>query len=337
MARILNIQLTAAPVGEEKPPPPVCLTTLAESRGGKMPDSIVIELQRDALDRNCRVTDLLRKAFVVAKKLNTSEFENWITKELNGYGEAETVPEYRMIRGQVRGWNPYHGWQPIYFPNAEMEDKLSQCGNNQTIAEIENLLNEKSEKGTLMIPFTGKVHQQLCNAIRDKIDISLIIQPSDLVRIIDKVRTIILNWALKLEEDGVMGDGLSFTIKEKQEAEKHSYNINNFYGSVLGSQIQQGSNHSSQAIEIKGCPPDELIKLMTGIKSILSELAFDDEIRKELSADIDSVEAQVKSPNPKTSIIHEGLKSIRTVLEGASGELVAPLLVQLGKILIGGS
>lgn len=302
-----------------------------------MPDSIVIELQRDALDRNCRVTDLLRKAFVVAKKLNVSEFENWITKELNGYEEAEPVPDYRMIRGRVRGWNPCHGWQPIYFPNAEMEDKLSQCGNNQTIAEIEDLLNEKSEIGTLMIPFTGKVHQQLCTAIRDKIDISLIIQPSDLVKIIDKVRTIILNWALKLEEDGVMGDGMSFTARERQEVEKHSYNINNFYGSVLGSQIQQGSNHSSQAIEIKGCPSDELIKLMSDIKNVLPELTLDDEMRKELSADIDSVDAQVTSPKPKPSIIHEGLKSIRTVLEGASGELVAPLLVQLGKILIGGS
>jgi hypothetical protein len=299
--------------------------------------AVVLELQRDALDRNFRVTDLLRKAFVVAKKLKIAEFENWITKELSGYGEADPVPDYRRIRGQVRGWNPYHGWQPIYFPTAQMEDKLSQRGNNQTIAEIENLIHEKNEKRTLQIAFTGKVHQQLCNAIGDTIDISLIIQPSSLVRIVDAVRTIILNWALKLEEDGIMGEGLSFTSREKLEVEKHSYNINNFYGSVLGSQIQQASNQSSQALEIKGCSPDELIKLMTDIKNILPKLPVSDEIKEELSADISTVEAQAQSPKPKTSIIHEGLKSIRCVLEGAGGEIVAPLLVQLGKILLGGS
>lgn len=302
-----------------------------------MSDSVVIELQRDALDRKVPVTDLLRKALVVAKKLKISELEEWITKELSGYSETDTVPDYRVIRGQVRGWNPYRGWQPIYFPNAEMEDKLSQRGNCQTVAEIENIINERSEKGTLQIPFTGKVHQQLCNAIGDKIDISLIVQPSNLIRIIDAVRTIVLNWSLKLEEDGIMGEGLSFTPIEKQEVGKHSYNINNFYGSVLGSQIQQATSHSSQSMDVKACAQDDTAKFLYDLKQILSDLAVSKEIKDELSADIKTVESQVQSPKPKPSIIHEGLRSIRNVLEGAGGEIVAPLLVQLGKLLLGNS
>lgn len=31
------------------------------------------------------------------------------------------------------------------------------------------------------------------------------------VKIVDAVRTVVLNWALKLEEDGVVGEGMSFT------------------------------------------------------------------------------------------------------------------------------
>ncbi len=134
-----------------------------------------------------------------------------------------------------------------------------------------------------------------------------------------------------------MGEGLSFTTSEIQEVEKHSYNINNFYGSVLGYQIQQATTQSSQVLEIKGYSQEELIKLIADLKAILPKLPVGDKIKDEISADINTVEAQAQSPKPKTSIIHEGLKSIRNVLEGAGGEIVAPLLVQLGKILLGGS
>jgi hypothetical protein len=143
--------------------------------------------------------------------------------------------------------------------------------------------------------------------------------------------------AMPFKDKDNMGEDQLFAISEKHTAKKPSY-INNFYGPVHGPQIQQGSNYSAQYCEIsKTSSPDELIKLMDGIKNIAPELKLGDELRKVLYSDIDIVDAQVKSPKPKFSIIHEGLKSIRSVLEGAGGEIVAPLLVQLSKILIGGN
>lgn len=302
-----------------------------------MSGSVVIELQRDALDRNFSATDLLRKALVVARKLKIPELEQWINKELSGFGDNEVLPEYRIISGQVRGWNPYHGWQPIYFPDAEMEEALSKRGNSQTIAEIESLINNKKESGSLQIPFTGSIHRQLCNAIGQTTDITLIVQPQALVRIIDAVRTIILNWALQLEEDGILGEGLAFTVAEKQEVGKNSYNVNNFYGSINSSQIAQGNTHSSQVMSVKGCQPEELTKFINALKLAVPNLQTSDDEKAEVSAEIATIEAQVQSPKPKPGIIREGLKSIRTILEGAGGDIVAPLLIQLGKLLVGGS
>lgn len=46
--------------------------------------SVVIELQREALDRSIPASDLLRKALVVARKLSLPEFQSWIDRELNG-------------------------------------------------------------------------------------------------------------------------------------------------------------------------------------------------------------------------------------------------------------
>lgn len=48
---------------------------------------------------------LLRKAYLVARKLKLSDFEEWINNEQNGYhGE---VPDYRMINVNYKAWNPY--------------------------------------------------------------------------------------------------------------------------------------------------------------------------------------------------------------------------------------
>lgn len=50
--------------------------------------SVVLELQRDALDRSVPITDLLRKAYVIAKKLHITDFEVWAGQELNGYKDV---------------------------------------------------------------------------------------------------------------------------------------------------------------------------------------------------------------------------------------------------------
>ncbi|MEO0541525.1 MAG: hypothetical protein AAFZ80_11770, partial [Cyanobacteria bacterium P01_A01_bin.105] len=75
-------------------------------------NSLVLELQRDALDSSISVLDILRKAYVVARKLDIEQFQKWIELELNGYNE-HSIPDYRSVKGQLRAWNPYHGWHPI--------------------------------------------------------------------------------------------------------------------------------------------------------------------------------------------------------------------------------
>ncbi len=66
---------------------------------------LVLELQRDALNPSVSTLDILRKALVVARKLNLKDFEHWIKLELDGY-PSEDVPDYRRTQGQLRAWNP---------------------------------------------------------------------------------------------------------------------------------------------------------------------------------------------------------------------------------------
>lgn len=70
-------------------------------------EGIVIQLEKEALDESVSIESLLRKAYLVARKLKLSDFEEWINNEQNGY--KREVPDYRMIHGEYRAWNPYRG------------------------------------------------------------------------------------------------------------------------------------------------------------------------------------------------------------------------------------
>jgi len=296
--------------------------------------SVVIELQREALDRNVRVSDLLRKVLVVAKKLNLQKFQAWVEKELNGYGTTEDIPDYRMISGQIRAWNPYRGWIPLIFEDANESELLSHRKSRQAIAELENLI-DRSEKGSsLHMPFPQELQRRLSEIIGLETEISLFADCSDIARIIDSVRTIILNWALKLEEDGILGEGLSFSSQEQNVASRSPQNITNFYGPVLSPQIQQGSPQAIQVTASISFEPDAVRAFIENLRDALRSLQITPEQKLEAEAELQTMEAQVKSPKPKSSILRESLSSIRRILESAGGGAAAHLLVEVGKPLI---
>ena len=119
--------------------------------------SVVLELQQEALNKSVPVTDLLRKAYVVARKLKISEFEKWISNELSGYKNSDEIPDYRQTKGTVEAWNPYHGWQPVIFREHKIEDIVSRRPNGQAIAEIESLLVGDKGRSTLQMPFSAEI------------------------------------------------------------------------------------------------------------------------------------------------------------------------------------
>ena len=59
------------------------------------------------------------------------------------------------------------------------------------------------------------------------------------------------------------------------------------------------------------------------------KLVLNEEARNELKADIDTIESQINSPKPKHSIIREGIKSVRNILEGAAGSVLAAELLKM--------
>ncbi len=207
---------------------------------------LVHELQKQALSEGGNITDLLRKALFVAKKLKVSELEEWVSHELNGYPDGVDTPEYRVMKGSVKVFNPFHGWQPVMFESSKESYWLTNRNTLQPASEIQYMLDNHTEGGMASMPFSPEIAKQIMNSIGHDLQPTLQVPLSQLSRIMDGIKNVILNWAMKLEEDGILGDEFSFSPVEIQKAAQASYNITNIAGNVVGSQLQQGAEGSNQ-------------------------------------------------------------------------------------------
>lgn len=203
-------------------------------------EGIVIELQREALDKNADIESLLRKAYLVARKLKLSDFEDWIKQEQDGY--KKEVPEYRYVRGEIKALNPMRGWVPFVL-SPKMEEKLTKMPIINSISSISDVY----ESGDNPVTFTinAEVIELLnrCSNAPFDTTFSFWMSRSEFYRILETVRNKILEWALLLEENGIVGENLSFTDVEKKAAQTsqviNNY-VNNFFDDVNDLDLQQG-------------------------------------------------------------------------------------------------
>jgi hypothetical protein len=293
-------------------------------------NSAVLKLQEEALSRDISVSDLLRKALVISKKLSLSDFQQWTQLELSGYKGISVVPEYRVVSGGVKFWNPYNGWCPVIFSDPSFAHKYSHRQSGQSIPELEHLLSETGDS-PLYIPFPEELERALmkCTDIPFETKASLFTPRTEIVRIVDQVRTIILNWSLKLEEEGILGEGLFFNMSEKAAAASAPQNINNFYGPVQNPQIQQGNNSAYQTSS--SIDSEILSALMQKLSDSLRDLNLNQDDQSEIIADVETVRTQLASPRPKNAIIGSCTSSIRSILEKAGGSAAGSLLAEFAK------
>lgn len=211
-------------------------------------DGIVLELQHEALTQDGDILSLLRKAYLIARKLHLTDFEQWVNKELNGYNVGDKVPKYRHLSGEVKAWNPYRGWIPVVF---DREYGLNIHESRDSIANLIDVYG-KANKNMAVINFPASINSLLNRSSPIETKYALFISTNQIFNIVESVRTAILEWSIILEENGVIGAGMQFS-KDEKEIAAHTPIINNyttnFLGNVSNPQIQQGTADSEQTIK----------------------------------------------------------------------------------------
>lgn len=288
--------------------------------------SIVLDLQKEILSPNCDIVNVLRKAHLIAVKLKLSDFDQWIQYELNGYPDKESCPEYRKVRGTLKYFNQYYGWYPIIIPNNEIEKLICERKMSNSISEIVSLSD--SPENNLIAELSGGESAFLdkhCNMLIPQ-RYALHISSTAVKDIEEKVKNAILEWTLKLEEEGIVGENMMFTEKEKDCATNIPQTVNNYYGptSVINSssgnaQIVSGNGNTVSFTydKVKDIV-DEVEKSINA--SNLSK--YDTETVIELLSDIKSKIKEEKSP----AILKAALIGLKDFLINVGASVAAGII-----------
>ena len=206
--------------------------------------SVVLDLQNEVTKSKCDIVSVLRRAHLIATKLSLVEFNQWVVNELNGYKSQNEAPEYRSIIGQLKAFNPYQGWIPVMLSDAEVEKMICHPKLINSISEILSLCEERGSSLIVSVP------TEVQNTLNEMCDTPLPMQMAVHVSktaaadIIEKVKNTLLEWTLKLEAKGIIGEDLNFNDKEKEIAKTIPQQINYYYGAA---NVINGSPDNLQA------------------------------------------------------------------------------------------
>lgn len=186
--------------------------------------SLVIDLQKDILESKKGVTELLRIAKLISAKLGLTDVSELIDSELGGYKDRTKIPEYREIAGgDLYVFNPVHGWTFA----GHLSSKETSFRTHQPVSELEALVKAPyisiptSHKFPLSEPFMMQFPQEVRHSTMG------------MKRILEAIKEQLFNWAIELEQRGIVGEGMSFDAGEKKKAQHQTFNIQHFTG-VLG-------------------------------------------------------------------------------------------------------
>jgi hypothetical protein len=230
---------------------------------------------------------------------------------------------------------------PVYFEDPKQAEAVSERACGQSIPELEGLSKDKTE-GVLAMPFPKDYETQLVRSLRGLTQPSLHVQRTRVLGIIEHVKTIILNWTLKLEEEGILGEGITFSTQEKAKATSSPVShVTNFYAPVGQSQVQHDSQGAVQIATGGDVTADSvyigLVKeLVPKVKDAVGKLGLDQSQADEIKSEVETIEAQSRSPKPKRSIIRSSFETIQRILENGAGGAAGQLLYEIGKLLGGG-
>jgi hypothetical protein len=216
-----------------------------------MAQPIVLQLQELASDSEHDIADLLRKALVVATKLQLRDFKEWVLSELNGYADLNLLPEYRRINGDLRAENPYNGLIPLIINEPEIREAVTKILVRESVSSVQQLVDSR-ESGSICFFFGPEQEAALMRMQRGFAQLRpvRVVGPNQLISILNAVRTRMLEWALSLEAEGILGDGLSFSEMERNLAMKSEIiRIENFQG-ILGD-VHGGNVSQTNSITVQ--------------------------------------------------------------------------------------
>jgi hypothetical protein len=266
------------------------------------------------------VSDIIRGAHVVASELTLKRELPWIRQERDGYSADDVLPQYRITRGSPVFWNPFHGWCPVVGPTG-VEDLFEKVPLRASVADLETDVS-KGACFSVAKELDEYFHGLTKPGITTKFGVK--VGGSGISRAIEGARSRIADWALSLKASGKTAEGTLFVQAPPATLAQNTLNV---YGDVNQSQIAQSAGSIVQTTS--GADMPSVRALIRDLETWSGAAKLPDQIAQEVHAELLTLRAQIANPKPKSGVIRESLKSIRSILENAMGSALPTLLPQV--------
>lgn len=280
--------------------------------------ALVIELQEAAYNSDIALSDLMNKAYFLAKKLNVDDFAEWLLLEINGYPENSILPDYRYGIGVLESFDVRGIWIPAYITNDEnLNIKIVTLPIFNSVSQLEVL----SKNSFWYAKFDPTRNLFLATYFKLETSFRLSLSQILITKIFTAIKIKIINWSLELEKNQIMGDHMTFTKEEKQRASTITHITNHFNGDSTTAQFQTNSNNSNQKIINTSQDLEALKKLLVTIEENLAKMDLPQNSIDEIAREMQNIKVSLIKPD--NNLIINSFKSIKTIIEGAAGNLVA--------------
>ncbi|MBQ3041357.1 MAG: ABC transporter substrate-binding protein [Clostridia bacterium] len=288
--------------------------------------SLVLDLQKELMDRDCDILQALRHAHVIAVKLRLDEFDKWIQYELNGYPKNdEVVPKYRFVTGTLKAKNPRLGWIPAVIMDKSKNHPFNTMPMYESLASLIEI-KQQATSGVFHYEFPPALTMELLKYTDSPIymDVALFVSVHNISETIEQVKNHLLEWTLELEKKGILGENMTFNRVETLSAKTVTSPIINVYGTyvegdVNHSQIVSGDNNSATYNEADAKATIEEIKASIKTEEISKDSM---ECILEILDDISSKIEQKKKPG----IIKTALIGLKDFVLSAGANITAALI-----------
>lgn len=277
------------------------------------------------MDSNVPLVTLLRQAKVAASKLRLPSLESWIDQELSGYENGNDVPDYRILVGRPVAFNQFRGWIPIILPTPEMNEALSTVHVCESVASLGQL---NLDNGPLHRPLPTDMIQFLNSQSPVQFgNMVLELSGGQIAHILESTRGRVLDWALKLEEAGVTGQGISFSDRERQIAQAQPMNIHiQNHGTMVGA---VGAGNTASGISVEGINVAALASAISQISGSVNDLVAAGVNERGLRSAVDDIQRELHQDRPDRNLLRGRVNDLKELLVGAGGNLIAAGAVRL--------
>lgn len=263
--------------------------------------SLLREIQQAAIDEHSNIATLLRKCKVLAARLGSQEFGNWIDNELNGYRNLDELPPYRILR--VNSYGDFVGYfgrqgKNLPIPPGSLPEEIREYTQTSklkmAISALANLAESEDYSREAWPPDVVRIIGSKIYEDMNCLSAWKVLPRPALIAVLDTVRTSVLNFALQIESE--YPDAGEAPINSKPIPEEKVSQVFNTYITGTVQNLATGSSHFKQQAHFSSGLSDELF---SNLLDAVTKASASQEIIEKMSALIEEMRGSQGTSNFK--------------------------------------